>query len=123
MELLGDHILRGNRITLDGTGASFAREIDCGTGHRAADPTLAKAGPGEEACHRPDTGIGPLLRPTLPGNPENAHEACELRTRFDRTPAHGLIIEVRNETAGRVRVWIATVGLLTQSKGPLVDGK
>ena len=123
VELLGDHVLRGHRVALDGAGAARAGEVHRGARERPADAALAEARAGEEAGHGPDAVVGLVLRAALPGDAVVAQQARVGGARLDRAPADGLAVEVRDEAAGRVRLRMAAVGLLAQPVGAFLGGE
>ena len=67
VELLQDHVRRGDRVGLEGARAAVAGEVDRGARERSADAPLPEARAGEQAGHRPDAVVGLVLvaaRPT-----------------------------------------------------------
>src|ERR687897_2637752 len=61
VELLQDHVLRGDGVALDGPGAALAGEVDGGARECPADAALPEARAGEEAGHGPDAVVNPVL--------------------------------------------------------------
>ena len=118
-----DHVLRGDRVALDGAGAALAGEIHRGARERPADAALAKARAGEQAGDGPDAVVGLVLRAALPGDAVVAHQALVGGARLDRAPADRLAVEVRDQAAGRARLRMAAVGLLAQPVGAFLGRK
>ncbi len=67
--------------------------------------------------------VGLVLRATRPGDAVVAQQTPVGGARLDRAPADRLTVEVRDEAAGRARLWMAAVGLLAQPVGAFFGGK
>jgi hypothetical protein len=99
VQLLGDHVLRDDRVRLEGVSAPLAGEGDRGAGQRPAHAALAEPRTDEEARHRPDGVVGLVLVATVPRDAEDAQQTFVFGARLDRTPPDGFAVEVRNEPA------------------------
>jgi len=114
MELLLDDVRGGDRVGLDGPGTVLAGELNGSAGQRPADPAPPEARSGEQAGHRPHAAVALVLIPAGPGDPAVAHKTGIGRPRLDRTPSGRLAVKVGDQAAGRGRVRVTAVGLLTQ---------
>ena len=125
------HLARGDvltrfhehRVAFERPGAAAAREVDGGPNEGPADPSAAVPGPGENARHGPDAGVGLVLGAALPGNPIDAQQARVGGTRLDGAPADGFTIEVCDEAGGRIGSGIAALCLGQQARRSLLGGE
>ena len=96
--------------------------VDRGPREHPADAPPPGAGPGEQAGHGPDRRVGRVLVAVGPRHAGVAHQPAERRSRLDRAPPDGLVVEVRDQPA-RARPRVVAPGLLTEPGGPLLRGK
>jgi hypothetical protein len=119
-ELFLDGLRRGHRVALDGPGASLAGEVHGGSRQRAADTSSRNPA-------RARTQVTPRRsrRSCPPSCPTRRRGGCPAAgvdsARLDRASADRLTVEVRHEAAGRVRLRVTAVGLLTQPTSAILD--
>ena len=99
MQLLSDHVLRDDRVRLDGASAPVAGEGDRGAGQCPADAALTGARADEQARHRPHGVVGLVLVATVPRDAKDAQQTLVFGARLDRTPPDGFSVEIRDEPA------------------------
>src|SRR4029079_57456 len=112
---LGEHW-----VALDGAGATLPGEVDGCARQRPADAATAVPGTRCEADDRPDAVVGRVLVAALPRD-RRAPQARKGGPGLDGAPAHGLSVEVRDESARRRRAGKPAVRLLLESLHALRD--
>lgn len=123
VELLVDHVLRRDRVTLDSARSSRGSEGDGCLCQRPGDTTSTETRSREEAGHRPHAAVEPVLVSSFPRDTEHTDKARILGSWLHCTPTHRFAAQVGDETTGGVRLRIATVRLFSQPKCPLFDGE
>jgi hypothetical protein len=100
--------LRDHRVALERTGTPLTGEVDGSARERTADTSPPEARAGDETGRRPDAFVGLVFRSARPGDTAQAHVGG---AGLDRAPADRLAVEVRQESACRVCVWLTAAGL------------
>jgi hypothetical protein len=93
-------------------------ETDRRTASRQAEP-----GAGDEARHRPDAVVVPVLRPALPRHAVVARQVDVGGARFDGAPADRLTVEVGDQTRRPTGVRVAGIDLLPKPLSAFLDRK
>ena len=100
MQLLGEHALRDDRVRLDGASPPRAGKATAARANTRLTPRLRK--PARTNRHVTDGIVGLVLVATVPRDTKDTQQTLVFRTRLDRTPPNGLLVEIRDEPARRL---------------------
>jgi len=96
-------------------------ELDRGARECPADAASTEPGSGDEAGHRPDGVVGPVLRAAGPRDAAGAHQTDVGGPGLDRAPADRLAVEVGDKAGGRLGIRRSRVRLDAEPVGALLD--
>src|SRR5207247_4563819 len=83
----------------------------------------SESGADDEAGHRPDALVGPVLVSTHPGNAVDARQSRVRRAWLDGAPTGGFVVEIRDEPARRRRLGVARGRLRAEPGSAFVSRK